>query len=269
MANEISDLLKPTREKLDTLAKSTFLDAKPFPHIVLDDFLQQDLAHQLLAAFPSVDAELWQSYKHENSKKLACTNINRIPSPINQVLKELNSPAFLAALERLTGIDDLLPDLDYVGGGLHLITQGGFLKVHADFNVHHQNPMWDRRLNLLIYLNEPWEEAWGGHLELWDSEMKTCNHRILPQFNRAVVFNTSSDSLHGHPSPLNCPPERARRSLAVYYYTLRKEAASWDEAHSTLYHLRPQDLTVRRRLEDGARSVRAGVRSFVSKLIRN
>ena len=49
--------------------------------------------------------------------------------------------------------------------------------------------MW-RRLNVLIYLNTEWDEAWGGHLELWEAERKTCVKRIAPIFNRAVIFDT-------------------------------------------------------------------------------
>ena len=37
----------------------------------------------------------------------------------------------------------------------------------------------DRRLNILIYLNHNWKDNNGGHLELWDKEMKNCEKKIL------------------------------------------------------------------------------------------
>ena len=43
--------------------------------------------------------------------------------------------------------------------------------------------------------------------------------KILPIFNRMAIFSTTEISWHGHPDPLTCPPERSRKSLALYYYT--------------------------------------------------
>ena len=54
----------------------------------------------------------------------------------------------LEFLETLTGIDGLVPDPYFAGGGLHQIVRGGFLKVHADFNWHPKLRL-DRRLNML------------------------------------------------------------------------------------------------------------------------
>src|SRR3546814_10871992 len=64
-----------------------------------------------------------------------------------------------------------------------------------------------------------WEPAFGGDLELWDAGMKHRVRAVAPVFNRCVVFNTDSDSYHGHPDPLTCPEDRSRRSIALYYYT--------------------------------------------------
>ena len=81
----------------------------------------------------------------------------------------MNSLRVLLFLEALTGIEGLIPDPYFGGGGPHQIQPGGFLKIHADFNVHPQLKL-DRRLNMLIYLNKDWREEYGGHLELWDRD---------------------------------------------------------------------------------------------------
>src|SRR6266436_1022806 len=70
-------------------------------------------------------------------------------------------------------LDGLIPDPYFGGGGLHQIEAGGFLKVHADFNVHPKLKL-DRRLNMLVYLNKDWREEWGGHLELWSRDGAAC-----------------------------------------------------------------------------------------------
>src|SRR3546814_6396188 len=85
-----------------------------------------------------------------------------------------NSRPFLAFLEALTGIERLIPDPYFEGGGFHEIGRGGYLNVHADFNLNKRLNL-RRRLNVLIYLNKDWEPAFGGDLELWDAGMK---HRV-------------------------------------------------------------------------------------------
>jgi hypothetical protein len=77
----------------------------------------------------------------------------------------------------------------------------------------------ERRLNLLVYLNDDWPESYGGQLELWDKKMGKAQVSVLPEMARAVVFNTTLESFHGQPDPLTCPPDRSRRSIATYYYT--------------------------------------------------
>ena len=112
------------------------------------------------------------------------------------LLEFVKGCVFLEFLESLTGIDGLIPDPYYEGGGLHPIVPGGFLKVHADFNWHKDLKL-DRRLNVIVYLNRNWKEEYGGHLELWNREMTRCERRVLPIFNRCVIFSTTDFSYHG------------------------------------------------------------------------
>ena len=122
-------------------------------------------------------------------------------------------------IQLLTGINEtLLGDPYFVGGGLHQIKRGGCLKIHADFNKHELTGL-DRRVNILIYLNKNWKNDYGGHLELWDRDMKLCVKRILPEFNTVVIFNTTNYTYHGHPDSLNCPEGMSRKSLALYYFS--------------------------------------------------
>ncbi len=106
--------------------------------------------------------------------------------------------------------------------------------MHADFNFYKRLNLY-RRLNLLVYLNENWSEEWGGDLELWDRTGKRCVQRIAPIFNRAVIFDTSNFSYHGHPRPLQCPEERSRKSLALYYYTVDAPAEDDRTPHTTVF----------------------------------
>ena len=220
-------------------ARAAYRDAQPFPHIVIDDFLSQDALVEAIAAFPVADDPLWQVENfvvsdHKVSHKKACNEELRMPVPIRRILRELNSSLFLRYLTTLTAIEHLLPDPSFAGSGMFLIEPGGFLNVHADFNVHFLNNL-DRRLNLLLYLNLGWRDDYGGHLELWQPGLPGPVKSILPIANRCVIFSTTDHSYHGHPKPLTCPPGRSRNCLSLYYYTNGRPETERTPAHNTIW----------------------------------
>jgi len=141
----------------------------------------------------------------------------------------------------VTGIENLIPDPTFEGGGLHQIPRGGKLAMHADFNKHRRFGL-DRRLNALLYLNKDWREDYGGHLELWNRDMTQCEAKILPVYNRLAVFGTTDFTFHGHPNPLQCPEGMTRKSLALYYFTNGRPAEEVSGTHSTLFKARPDDV---------------------------
>ena len=217
--------------------KHLYAEAEPFPHAVLDDFLPSDVCDRLLAEFPPPDAADWYRFDRHHSRKLATKDESNFGQLTRYFLTQFNMPPVLRFLETLTGISGLIPDPYFVGGGLHQIVTGGFLKIHADFNRHtHLN--LDRRLNLIVYLNRDWREEYNGHLELWDRTMSGCVRKILPVYNRCVVFNTTDWSYHGHPIALACPPDVTRKSLALYYYTNGRPDEEMTSAHGTLWQER-------------------------------
>jgi Rps23 Pro-64 3,4-dihydroxylase Tpa1-like proline 4-hydroxylase len=211
--------------------------AVPFPHIVLDDFLDRDVLRQIASEFPDTRGRFFFNREQERLKYQfrpeECTS-----ALARNILSELNGEAFLGFLEELTGVDGLVSDPYYDGGGLHEIRSGGHLSIHADFNMH-QRIKLERRLNLLIYLNEDWSSSYGGDLELWSRDMQTCDAKIAPVLGRAVVFSTNRDSFHGHPEPLTCPQDRARRSIATYYYTAFADGYLGKEVRNTVFQVRP------------------------------
>lgn len=205
--------------------------ATPFPHLVVDGAFPESLLDEALASFPSPDMPGWARFDNEHEKKLGYRHGMPIDPRMELILSRLNSWRLIEWLEAATGIEGLVSDPWYGGGGLHLIEPGGFLDVHADFNVHPKLHL-DRRLNALLYLNRGWKEEWGGHLELWNQD-RSVAHRIAPLFNRLVVFATSDDSLHGHPNPLQSPDGVCRRSISLYFYTAPRGPQR--EFHDTLF----------------------------------
>ncbi len=230
--DDVNSLVAGWRPIAPALAES-WKRAVPFPFVVIDDFLPAPTIDALLEAFPGPEKPGWdgKAYLHQQNK---LTRTNSFPEPIAEFFKLTAAEPFRFFLSEITGIPKLLDDPDLVGGGCHQILRGGFLDVHVDFNFHPTKKI-HRRLNLLVYLNKGWKPEWGGSLELWDMAGKKKVHEVPPLFNRAVLFETSEDSYHGHPTPLNCPPDVSRKSLAVYYYTAELDQKRTAVEHNTLY----------------------------------
>jgi Rps23 Pro-64 3,4-dihydroxylase Tpa1-like proline 4-hydroxylase len=215
--------INKTHEELMQFAaehKTTYQSNPPFPNIYFDNFFNEDTLRAILAELPELGVEKNDIYyANPNEVKFASKGEYRFGPKLKEFMHYLNSQPFLEFLQELTGIKEtLVPDPYFEGGGMHQIKPGGYLKVHVDFHKHKLMNL-DRRLNVLIYLNDNWEESYGGHFELWDKDMSKCVKKISPLFNRLAMFSTTGNSYHGHPDPLTCPPDRSRRSLALYYYT--------------------------------------------------
>lgn len=224
-----SPLLKA--DSLDQLARDNhkaYAEAQPYPHIVIDDFLEPAVLRAVLDEFPGPDIakEKWGNKdrakdgygKQVQFHKLATTDEADMGPVTVKLMQEMNSSPFMRFLQRLTGIPSMIPDPSYRGAGLHQTIAGGFLKVHVDFNTHHITKL-DRRCNCLIYLNEDWQEEWGGDLEIWNQDVTERSALVAPIANRCVIFSTVPNSWHGHPRPLKCPENNSRKSLVHFYYS--------------------------------------------------
>ena len=148
---------------------SEFISAKPFHHVAIDNFLSQDHARFLSDNFPKPDHPVWLDWKKRSPNhygKLGPGNSSKfhlLEPEFKFALYELNSSVFLQFVENVSGIDKLLPDPYYQGGGIHQILHGGILDIHTDFNTYPRLDIF-RQLNVIIYLNEQWEPAYGGEL---------------------------------------------------------------------------------------------------------
>lgn len=211
----------------------SYVSAQPFPHVALDNFIDRAVLDRVNAEFPQpVTGRFADAY----SKAKTGYILGMIRSAfIQDLMNALNSAPFLDFLEQMTGIRGLVGDSRFVGGGLHETRRGGHLSIHADFNFHPRTKL-RRRLNLILFLNDDWDEEWGGALELWDRSMTRCQKAIAPVIGRAVVFNTDTHSYHGHPDPLATPDGRTRRSIALYYYSMPQGVAL---PHTTIFRARP------------------------------
>jgi Rps23 Pro-64 3,4-dihydroxylase Tpa1-like proline 4-hydroxylase len=238
LANQTVSFLPVGRlHEVATSAAEEFRTARPFPHVVLDGLFDPELLGGIVAEFPRPSDVNWSEYRSKHQIKQWANRDEHFGPLTKSLLYHLNSSTFLDFLSKITGIENLIADSYFEGGGMHQIRRGGKLKIHADFNRHPRYDL-DRRLNALLYLNPDWQEEYGGNLELWDRDMTSCVVRIAPLFNRFVVFATTDFTYHGHPDPLTCPEDVTRKSLALYYYTNGRPTEEISRRHSTLFQAR-------------------------------
>jgi len=214
----------------------------PFPHIIVDDFLDHDFAREVVESWPSYSeaAKIGREFRSINERnKVQVTDSAQFPPALRRLNDALASPAFTQAMTSIFGIPELLPDAELVGGGLHQTGPRGRLDVHVDFNYLEARRL-HRRLNILIYFNEGWLTDWGGQLELWNRDVSKCVRSVDPIFNRCVIFETSEISYHGVTS-VTCPEGMVRRSFAGYYYTTAAPASWTGQSHSTVFKARPDE----------------------------
>jgi hypothetical protein len=219
-----------------------FARREPFRHVVIDDFLSVDYVAQLLAEFPPFERGNAQNENGEIGNKSTVERIRDL-GPSYAALDDLvRSRELLDLVGTLTSIPDLLYDPWYFGGGTHENREGQDLDPHVDFNRH---PIegWHRRLNLIVYLNQEWDDAWGGSLEL-HSDPRAPDDRVAlvtPLFNRCVIFETTETSWHGF-GRIGLPAPKkhlTRKSIALYFYTRERPIEELAATHSTIYVDRP------------------------------
>lgn len=249
-----------------------FEAATPFPFFVVDGFLRPEFARDVCRAYPSYPAARVQKEREFQAVneygKIQIVDAESFPAPVRLLSEALASPELLDTLTEITGISDLQADTKLRGAGMHLMESGSRLDLHVDFNSLEERLY--RRLNLILYLNEDWREAWGGALDIWDAEVTRCEHTLPPVANRAVIFQTVPRSYHGV-LPVTCPPDRSRNTFASFFYT-EAVPPEWEGKHEGTIWAYRRDEKLRKYLKAGperlARAIPAALRRVKRNVVR-
>ncbi|MCU0445569.1 MAG: 2OG-Fe(II) oxygenase [Microscillaceae bacterium] len=231
-------ILNPKYTEKSTIAqlKQDFQTAFPYKHLVMEDFLTLDFANTVHDNFPSIE-KLNKHYNGLNERKSEGSNFSDFHPALSELRQLIMSKEFANWMAEVTGITEIFVTDDKLGTGLHQGSNGSFLDIHIDFNIHAEKNV-HRRLNMLIYMNKDWQPEYGGDLEMWDAKMTKCEKKVAPMFNRAVVFETNEISYHGY-SKISVPEGVTRKSFYSYFYTALREDAS--KYHDTVFRPKPED----------------------------
>ena len=223
--------------------RERFSSAAPFPHLVLEEFLDPELLRRLHDDFPDFDPQRAANEMGHIRGKAVHEQISTISPAYRELHEIIQTREFLDSISDITGIPDLLFDPEYFGGGTHENLTGQGLHYHVDFN-YHPIRKWHRRLNLIIFLNHEWRREWGGNLQLhrnaWLDE-GAADVEVLPEYGRAIIFETSERSWHGFEQIAAGPHGEtlSRRSIALYFYSESRPNDEVTAEHGTYYVGRP------------------------------
>ena len=147
-------LINPKYFSLDTFVDQ-FRSAQPFPHIVLDDFLEEDVFVQICRSRIQAKIEKGGKYFHSKVEKKKWISLNcNLRKPIADVLHELNSVSWINNLTRLSHIELITTKTDNkMLANYHEMEPGGYLGPHVD---HSSDPIsgMPHVLNIILFLSD-------------------------------------------------------------------------------------------------------------------
>lgn len=201
--------------------KFEFEKNKPFPHVVLDDFLSDTFFSDLNIYHEEINQNEGKNFSSEVEKNKWVSKNTDLPSKIKLIIDSLNSESWIKNLSQIANIENIFSTK--VGNtklaNYHEMKNNGYLGPHVD---HSDDPDTGRPhvLNLLLYLSKEWKDEWGGSTLLYDKNGKNILNEIKYKPNRAIIFLHTPYSFHGVKKIKET--NNTRSSIYVDYYANSK-----------------------------------------------
>jgi hypothetical protein len=248
------------------------IESNPFDYIIINNFIESDYYNKLQDVLPQKPTNDWWKYENPIEVKYALDKFELMDPAIHNIFYALSHDKIIEKFKSLFNIPNLEFDPYCHGGGLHIHPRYGRLNMHLDYEKH---PITNkqRRLNVILYLNDDWNKEWNGDTQLWNKDMTECVVKSYPKANTAIIFVTTEYSWHGLPKIITCPDNVYRRTLAYYYvsdlenkHDLKKQGSDangyrskavfikqpndpYDERMEELYKIRPYRLITKDDME--------------------
>ena len=201
--------------------KKTFHQNKPFPHLVMDNFLSKDFFEKLKNDKLKIEYSFGKNFLTDLEKNKWISKNTDLPEKIKSIIDELNKDVWIKNLSQLSDLSNVFSTS--VGNtklaNYHVMKKDGYLGPHVDHSDDPETGL-PHVLNLIIYLSNEWDDEWGGSTLLYNKNGKKIINEVKYVPNRAVIFLHTPYSFHGVKQIVNNKINRT--SIYIDYYSNSK-----------------------------------------------
>ena len=201
--------------------------------LTLDNFIPKELVTLMAKELDEIPLEDCKHFTRAGSCMYEFNNVDRTPVQ-DAVVHALHSGTFIKWLQEVTDTVDLIPDPHLVGAGYMKSFTGDSLKVHSDFNWNDQLRL-HRMLSVVIYLNDEWQDEWGGQLQFYNIKRDKVHTEVPVGSGNCVIWNYNNFAFHGYPEPMSCPEGISRKGIRLFYYVSNAKYDDKHPPHRSLY----------------------------------
>lgn len=233
--------------KLLSIKPLEYKNTLPYPHIVLENALDENFAKKCQNEILNIKSDMWDRYNNPFEQKYTLRDKDNFPINCKELFNQLMSQDILDILSNIVG-EKLYNDLNKTWWGIHIYENGDYLDIHSDAGNHPINKM-KKHITIGIYLSNNWNEINKGHLEIWDGDnvldenpkLNKCVNKILPSFNKMVIFSNTCNAWHGNPEPVNILDDERRIFVTISYLSNQHSNGFENNREKAYFISRPDD----------------------------
>ena len=208
-----------------TIYKDDFKSGLPFPHLILDNFLDENFFEKIDVDEIKRNQKEGLIFNTDIEKNKWTSKNTKLNKNISQIVNELYKKEFIENLSKLTQIKELFSTNagNTALANYHEMYDSGFLGTHVDHSSE-PNSGLPHVLNIILYLSKKWDISWGGSTMFANKNGKKIEKIIDYIPNRAVIFLHTPFTFHGVTEIKNNLTKRS--SIYVDYYSKNKNPYS-------------------------------------------
>jgi hypothetical protein len=233
--------------KLLTISPTIYQETTPYPHCELSDVLDSNFALKCQEEILNIPPEMWDRYNNPFEQKYTFRDKNNFPENCKKLFEILTSQEVVDILSTIVN-EQLYNDPNKNWWGIHTYKNGDYLDIHSDAGNHPLTKQ-KKHVTLGIYLSYKWKSENGGYLEIWDGQsvlddtakLDKCCNKILPSFNKLILFINTTNAWHGNPEPVIINNDEKRIFVTLSYVSDKHTDRMENNREKAFFVKRPDD----------------------------